>query len=131
MRSRKKPISGSPAGCHLQPHATDLSSQSFNENRFDVRGVVLESLKKTSRIVFVDEDVPGGATAYMMQKVLTEQGGYPWLDSAPRTVASQEHRPAYGSDGDHWSKPQRETVFEAAYELMHEAEPARFPLFFR
>ena len=95
---------------------------------FDVDNRIVQSLKKTSRILFVDEDVPGGATAYMMQQVL-ERGGYEWLDSEPRTVAAKPHRPAYGSDGDYFSKPSRETIFEAAYELMHEYDPARYPEF--
>ncbi len=98
---------------------------------FDVHGRILESLKKTSRVVFVDEDVPGGATAYMLQEVLEKQGGYFWLDSPPRTLPGKPHRPAYGSDGDYWSKPNVETVFEAAYEIMHEVEPARYPVFYR
>lgn len=97
---------------------------------FDVRGVIVESLKKTSRIVFVDEDVPGGTTAYMMQEVLEKQNGYRWLDSQPRTLSGKPHRPAYGSDGDYWSKPNVETIFEAVYELMHEAAPQRFPKFY-
>jgi pyruvate/2-oxoglutarate/acetoin dehydrogenase E1 component len=94
---------------------------------FDLHGVILDSLKKTSRILFLDEDCPGGATAYMMQKVIDEQGGYHWLDSAPRTLAAKEHRPAYGSDGDYFSKPNREQVFEAVCRIMHEANPKRFP----
>jgi pyruvate/2-oxoglutarate/acetoin dehydrogenase E1 component/TPP-dependent pyruvate/acetoin dehydrogenase alpha subunit len=98
---------------------------------FDTRGVIVESLKKTSRVVFVDEDVPGGTTAFMMQQVLERDGGYDWLDSEPRTVSAAAQRPAYGSDGDYWSKPNRETVFEAVYELMHEADPAGYPLFYR
>lgn len=98
---------------------------------FDVRGVIVESLKKTSRIVFVDEDVPGGTTAYMLQEVLEKQNGYRWLDSAPRTLPGKPHRPAYGSDGDYWSKPNVEQIFEAVYELMHEAAPERWPVFYR
>ena len=94
---------------------------------FDVHSKIVESLKKTSRIVFIDEDVPGGTTAYMLQEVIEKQGGYHWLDSEPRTLPGQAHRPAYGSDGDYWSKPNAEQVFEAAYELMHEADPARYP----
>ncbi|HEY4595887.1 MAG TPA: transketolase, partial [Thermoanaerobaculia bacterium] len=82
-------------------------------------------------VVFVDEDVPGGATAYMMQKVLEEQGGYHWLDAEPRTLPAKEHRPSYGSDGDYFSKPNRESIFEAVYELMHEADPRSFPIFYR
>ena len=98
---------------------------------FDTGGVIAESLQKTSRVVFVDEDVPGGATAFMLQQVLEGQGGYDWLDSEPRTVAGKQHRPAYGSDGDYFSKPNREQIFEAAYELMHESDPARYPRFYR
>ena len=90
-----------------------------------------ESLKKTSRILFIDEDVPGGATAYMLQQVIEQQGGYAWLDSPPRTLSAQPHRPAYGSDGDYWSKPNAESIFEAAYEMMHEVDPGKFPLFYR
>jgi len=98
---------------------------------FDLSGCVVDSLRKTNRVVFMDEDVPGGATAYMMQQVLEVQGGYSWLDSEPRTLTGAEHRTAYGSDGDYWSKPNRELLFEAVYELMHEANPAAYPLFYR
>ena len=98
---------------------------------FDRPGMILESLKKTSRILFVDEDVPGGTTAYMLQQVIERQGGFHWLDSAPRTLPAQPHRPAYGSDGDYWSKPNRDTIFEAVYEIMHEVNPGSFPIFFR
>ena len=94
---------------------------------FDVHGSIVESLKKTGRILFVDEDVPGGTTAYMLQEVLEKQDGYRWLDSAPRTLPGRPHRPAYGSDGDYWSKPNAETIFDAAYEMMHEVDPVRFP----
>jgi pyruvate/2-oxoglutarate/acetoin dehydrogenase E1 component len=98
---------------------------------FDLHGRIVQSLKKTSRVLFLDEDVPGGGTAYMMQKVLEEQGGYNWLDSEPRTLAAKEHRPSYGSDGDYYSKPNRESIFETVYELMHEADPKSFPIFYR
>ncbi len=97
---------------------------------FDLHGVILESLKKTGHIIFVDEDVPGGTTAYMLQKVIEEQGGYYWLDSPARTLPGAAHRPAYGSDGDYWSKPNVESVFRAVYELMHEVSPADFPIFY-
>jgi len=97
---------------------------------FDRPQIILESLKKTSRIAFIDEDVPGGTTAYMMQEVLEKQGGYEWLDSAPVTIPGKEHRPAYGSDGDYWSKPNVEQVFETVYEMMNEVDPKKFPLFF-
>ncbi len=96
-------------------------------NPFDVEGVILRSLQKTNRIVFVDEDVPGGATSFMMQEVLERQGGYYHLDSEPRTVSGAEHRPAYGSDGDYFSKPNAEEIFEAVYDLLNEADPQRFP----
>lgn len=94
---------------------------------FDVHHSIVESLKKTNRVVFADEDVPGGASAYMMQKVLEEQGGYFHLDSQPVTIAAAEHRPAYASDGDYWSKPNVETVFDKVYELMSEVNPQKFP----
>jgi pyruvate/2-oxoglutarate/acetoin dehydrogenase E1 component/TPP-dependent pyruvate/acetoin dehydrogenase alpha subunit len=97
---------------------------------FDLHGVILESLKKTSRIVFVDEDVPGGTTAYMLQEVIENQGGYYWLDSPPVTISGKNHRPAYGSDGDYWSKPNTESIFETIYRLMNEVDPANYPLFF-
>jgi len=97
---------------------------------FDLEGVIVASLRKTSRIVFLDEDVPGGASAYMMQQVLERDGGYELLDSEPRTVAAKEHRPAYGSDGDYYSKPSRESVFEAVYDLMNESDPGKYPRFY-
>ncbi len=93
---------------------------------FDLHGRILESLKQTNRILFIDEDVPGGATAYMLQEVIEKQGGYYWLDSPPRTMTARPHRPAYGSDGDYWSKPNAESVFRTVYEMLREAEPARF-----
>jgi len=96
---------------------------------FDRSGIIVESLKKTSRVAFIDEDVPGGATAYMLRQVVERDHGYDWLDSEPRAIAAKEHRPAYGSDGDYWSKPNRETIFEGVYELMHEANPRRYPRF--
>jgi len=80
-------------------------------------------------VAFIDEDVPGGATAFMMQQVVDRDRAYEWLDSEPLAIAAKEHRPAYGSDGDYWSKPNRETVFEAVYRLMNEADPRRYPLF--
>lgn len=97
---------------------------------FDVHGKIVDSLKKTSRILFVDEDVPGGTTAYMMQEILEKQGGYAWLDSAPRTLSGKAHRPAYGSDGDYWSKPNAEVIFDAVYGMMHETKPTSYPEIF-
>ena len=87
---------------------------------FDTDHRILESLKKTNRILFIDEDVPGGAAAYMFNKVMEEQGGYRWLDVAPRTLTGKAHRPAYGSDGDYFSKPNAEEIAETIREMMRE-----------
>jgi pyruvate/2-oxoglutarate/acetoin dehydrogenase E1 component/TPP-dependent pyruvate/acetoin dehydrogenase alpha subunit len=95
---------------------------------FDRPGMIKESIKKTSRVLFVDEDVPGGASAYMMQQVLDDQEAWQWLDSAPQTLSAAAHRPAYGTDGDYYSKPNAETIFNKVYEIMHESDPKRFPL---
>lgn len=127
------------ACCRLVLEAAELLSQTHIDAEvidvqsllpFDLHGVIGASLRKTNRIIFVDEDVPGGTTAYMMQEVLEKQGGYRWLDSEPRTLPGKAHRPAYGSDGDYWSKPNIETIFEAVYEMMHEAAPEKYPLFY-
>jgi len=128
------------ATCRLTLEAAELLAQVGIEAEvidvqsllpFDLPGRIVESLKKTSRVIFIDEDVPGGTTAYMLQEVLEKQGGYQWLDSPPRTLPGQPHRPAYGSDGDYWSKPNTETIFEAAYEMMHEVDPERYPVFYK
>jgi pyruvate/2-oxoglutarate/acetoin dehydrogenase E1 component len=87
---------------------------------FDIHHKILESLKKTNRIVFADEDVPGGAAAYMFNKVMEEQGGYRYLDVAPRTITGKAHRPAYGSDGDYFSKPNAEEIEEVIRQMMAE-----------
>ena len=87
---------------------------------FDIHHSIVESLKKTNRILFVDEDVPGGGTGYMFQQVIEVQGGYRWLDVAPRTLSAQAHRPAYGSDGDYFSKPNTEDVIRIVTEMMQE-----------
>ncbi|PSL06354.1 alpha-ketoacid dehydrogenase subunit alpha/beta [Cecembia rubra] len=94
---------------------------------FDVNHIILESVKKTNRVLFADEDVPGGASAYMMQKVVEEQGAYYFLDAEPATLAGKAHRPAYSSDGDYFSKPSIEDVVEKIYGMMHEADPIKFP----
>ena len=94
---------------------------------FDLEHRILASLKRTNRVLFLDEDVPGGATAFMMREVLEKQGGYQYLDSAPATLTAHEHRPPYGSDGDYFSKPGPEDVFETVYKIMQEADPQRFP----
>lgn len=87
---------------------------------FDLNESILASLKKTNRIIFVDEDVPGGAAAYMYNIVMEKQGGYRWLDTAPRTITGKAHRPSYGSDGDYFSKPNAEDIINAAMEMMKE-----------
>lgn len=94
---------------------------------FDIPNIVLESVKKTNRVVFFDEDVPGGATAFMMQKVIEERGAFNFLDSQPRTITAKEHRPAYTTDGDYFSNPNAEDVFETIYGVMHEVNPKRYP----
>lgn len=94
---------------------------------FDNDHIVAESLEKTNKLVIVDEDVSSGATAYLLDQILVKQKGYYHLDSEPITISAQDHRPAYGSDGDYFSKPNAETIFEGIYKLMHESDPDRFP----
>ena len=94
---------------------------------FDTTGVIVKSLEKTNRIIFLDEDVTGGATGFMMQQVLEEQNGYFHLDSEPKTLSAQDHRPAYGSDGNYFSKPNVESIFDLAYKIMNEVDPEKFP----
>jgi len=96
---------------------------------FDINRLILESLKKTGKILFVDEDVPGGTTAYMMQEVVEKQKGWFYLDSQPRTLAAKEHRPAYSTDGDYLSKPSAEDIFDEVYAMMREAKPDKYPDF--
>ncbi len=93
---------------------------------FDLEHRTVDSLKKTNRLAVLDEDVPGGASAYLLQKVLEEQGGYRWLDSPPVTITAKAHRPPYGTDGDYFSKPNPEDVYEVIFGLLQEAEPGRF-----
>ncbi len=94
---------------------------------FDLHYKILDSVKKTNRIIFADEDVPGGASAFMMQQVLEKQDAYKYLDAAPATLSSKEHRPAYGSDGDYISKVNTEDIFITAYNMMQESDPQKFP----
>jgi len=94
---------------------------------FDINHNIVKSLQKTNRVLFLDEDVKGGASAFMMEKVLEEQGGYAHLDSAPRTLTGKDHRPAYGSDGDFFSKPSVEDIFDTVYSIMNEVDPAQYP----
>lgn len=93
---------------------------------FDLNHDTVKSLAKTNRLLIVDEDVPGGASAYLLQEILENQNGYQHLDSKPYTLTAKPHRPAYGTDGDYFSKPSVEDVFEAAYQIMNEAEPTKF-----
>lgn len=94
---------------------------------FDSHGVIGESIRKTSRVIFADEDVPGGATAFMLQQVLDHQDVFRYLDAEPQTLPAKAHRPAYSSDGDYFSKPSVEDVVEKVYQLMHESNPKKFP----
>lgn len=87
---------------------------------FDVHHKIVASLKKTNRILFVDEDVPGGATSFMFSEVIEKQGGYRWLDAAPSILCAQAHRPAYGSDGDYFSKPNVEDIISRVENIMSE-----------
>ena len=94
---------------------------------FDLDHAVIRSLQKTNRLLVVDEDVPGGCSAYLLQQIVEVQGGYRYLDAPPQTLTASEHRPAYASDGDYFSKPSTEDVFEKVYAMMHEADPGEFP----
>jgi pyruvate/2-oxoglutarate/acetoin dehydrogenase E1 component len=97
---------------------------------FDINHRITESLKKTNKILFTDEDVPGGATAYMMQQVLEEQKGYYLLDVEPATLAGKAHRPGYSSDGDYFSKPSVDDVVEKVYNMMYDSDPIKYPKIF-
>ena len=94
---------------------------------FDLDQDIVKSLKKTNRLLIIDEDVPGGDSAYILDKVLNEQNGYQYLDSKPQTLTAKEHRPAYGTDGDYFSKPSAEDIFEKIYGIFHEVDPQKFP----
>jgi len=94
---------------------------------FDSEHVCIESLKKTNKLLIIDEDVPGGASAYILQHILEVQNGYYNLDLQPRTLTAKQHRPPYVSDGDYFSKPSHEDVIEAVYAMMGEADPGKFP----
>ncbi|OIQ38578.1 MAG: transketolase [Bacteroidetes bacterium MedPE-SWsnd-G1] len=94
---------------------------------FDIKHDIVKSLQKTNRLLIVDEDVPGGGSAYILQEVLENQNGYEYLDAKPATLSAKAHRPAYGTDGDYYSKPNENDIFEAAYKIMHEANPKAYP----
>ena len=94
---------------------------------FDLNHNIVKSVQKTNRLLIVDEDVPGGASAFILSEVLEKQGGYQYLDSAPKTLTAKEHRPAYGSDGDYFSKPSVDDIIESAYAILHESDPKAYP----
>jgi pyruvate/2-oxoglutarate/acetoin dehydrogenase E1 component len=94
---------------------------------FDRNQDILKSIRKTNRLLIVDEDVPGGASAYILTEILKQSGAYENLDSAPQLLTAQAHRPAYGSDGDYFSKPSKNDIFEKAYDILHESNPMDYP----
>jgi pyruvate/2-oxoglutarate/acetoin dehydrogenase E1 component len=94
---------------------------------FDITHKIQQSLSKTNRLLIVDEDVSSGATGFMLDKILVEQKGYNFLDSAPATMSAKDHRPAYGSDGDYFSKPSVDDIVEKVYAILHEANPKKYP----
>jgi len=94
---------------------------------FDINHDIVKSIAKTNRVMVIDEDVPGGASAYILDKILNEQNAFQYLDGAPKTLTAKAHRPAYGNDGDYFSKPSAEDIFETIYEVMHELNPSDFP----
>ncbi|WP_405397644.1 thiamine pyrophosphate-dependent enzyme [Maribacter sp. Asnod2-G09] len=94
---------------------------------FDIEKEVLESVKKTNRLLVIDEDVPGGCSAYLLNEIVEKQGAFEYLDSKPQTLSAKAHRPAYGTDGDYFSKPNREDIFEKVYAIMHEVNPDDYP----
>ena len=94
---------------------------------FDLNHDIVKSIAKTNRVMVIDEDVPGGASAYILDEVLNTQKAFQYLDSEPKTLTAKAHRPAYGNDGDYFSKPSAEDIFEAVYSVMHELSPTDFP----
>jgi pyruvate/2-oxoglutarate/acetoin dehydrogenase E1 component/TPP-dependent pyruvate/acetoin dehydrogenase alpha subunit len=94
---------------------------------FDINHDIVKSIQKTNRLLVIDEDVPGGASAYILQEVVEKQNAYKYLDSKPQTLTAKEHRPAYGTDGDYFSKPSAEDIFEKVYNIMNEANPSKYP----
>lgn len=94
---------------------------------FDLNQDIVKSVAKTNRLMVIDEDMPGGASAYILDQIINKQGAFKYLDSVPKTLAAKPHRPAYGTDGDYFSKPSVEDVFEAIYDVMHESNPTNFP----
>ena len=95
---------------------------------FDLKEEIRDSIAKTNRVLIVDEDVPGGGSSYILQQLIEKQDVFPLLDSAPKLLSAKAHRPAYGGDGDYFSKPSEDDVFETVYHIMHEDDPQQFPL---
>ena len=95
---------------------------------FDIKNEIKESIRKTNRLLIVDEDVPGGASAYILQQLIEKQNIFNLLDSTPKLLTAKAHRPAYGGDGDYFSKPSEDDIFEAAYEIMNEFNPSKYPI---
>ena len=96
---------------------------------FDVNNEILKSVKKTNRIIIIDEDVPGGASAYILHKLIDEQEIFNFLDSPPKTLTAKDHRPSYGTDGDYFSKPSADDIVESVYQIMNETNPNKYPRF--
>jgi pyruvate/2-oxoglutarate/acetoin dehydrogenase E1 component len=94
---------------------------------FDNNNLIVESLKRTNKLLIVDEDLPGGASSYILQKIIQERNGFQYLDSSPITLTSKAHRPAYGTDGDYFSKPSMDDIIETAYSIMNDYNPNNFP----
>jgi pyruvate/2-oxoglutarate/acetoin dehydrogenase E1 component/TPP-dependent pyruvate/acetoin dehydrogenase alpha subunit len=94
---------------------------------FDINHDLVKSIAKTSRLLVIDEDVPGGASAYILQQIVEQQDGYNYLDSKPQTLTAKAHRPSYGTDGDYFSKPSAEDIYEKVYAMMHEVNPSKYP----
>lgn len=94
---------------------------------FDLDGMIGQSVRKTNRVLFVDEDVPGGGSAYMMERSLSEQSYFDYLEIPPKTLSSREHRPAYGDDGDYVTKPNAEDVVTAILSMLHQVDPEKYP----
>ena len=95
---------------------------------FDISHDIARSVGKTNRLLVIDEDVPGGASSYILQQVIENQDSYIFLDSPPKTLSAKEHRPPYGKDGDYFTKPSAEDVIEKVYSIMNEFSPVKFPL---
>ena len=95
---------------------------------FDIKNEIKESIRKTNRLLIIDEDVPGGASAYILHELVNKQNIFNLLDSAPKLLTAKAHRPAYGGDGDYFSKPSEDDIFDAAYEIMNECDPDKYPL---